>query len=174
MTVGSDSYSQILSGIARRRDHSSDPRLDANKRLVSRMFTEIINDRAYGVADEIFAPDFFWPQFNLRGPDGVRQWMKQFHAAFPDVRDVIEMQVAEGDMVITLLTVYGTHQGNWLGWEPTGKRVSFPAIGMDRVADGKIVERSAVSNTIDFMRAVGLTRLPDYPGDGDRFSASAP
>lgn len=162
-------YKRILSADSRRRDHSVDPKLEANKRLVARLFLEIINKKAYEVADEIFSPDFYWPQFELHGPDGVRAWMRQFHGAFADVQDVLEMQIAEGDMVVSLLTVYGTQTGTWLGFPPTHKFVVFPAIGIDRVVNGKIVERSATSNTVDFMRAVGVGHLPDYPSDPARF-----
>jgi predicted ester cyclase len=166
------SYARIVSENTRRLDHSNDPKLEANKRVVRRFFEEVINARCYEAADDVFSKDFYWPQFNLRGPEGVRAWTRQFHAGFPDVKDIIEMQVAEGDIVITLLTVYGTHAGPWLGWPATGKFVAFPAVGIDRVVEGKIVERSATSNTVEFMRAVGIDRLPEFPGDKDRFAST--
>lgn len=162
-------YQRILSPDLLRAHDSDDEDLEANKRLVSRLFLEIINEKAYDVADEIFAPDFYWPQFDLRGPDGVRAWMRQFHTGFPDVQDIIELQLAEGAMVMTLLTVHGTHDGTWLGFPPTGTHVVFPAIGIDRVVDGRIVERSATSNTVEFMQAIGARALPDFPQDVDRF-----
>lgn len=154
-------YRRILTAKSRRRDHSTDPRLERNKRLTARMFIDIVSNKDYAVADEIFAPDFYWPQFDLHGPEGVRTWAREFHAGWPDVRDIIEMQVAEGDMVITLVTVYGTQTGPWLGLPPTGKFVAFPAVGIDRVVDGKIVERSSTYNFAEVMRGVGLDKLPD-------------
>lgn len=165
------SYQRIMRKKALSLTHSDDPKLEANKAVVRRFFQEVINERQYDKADEIFSPDFIWPQFNLKGPDGVRAWTRQFHTGFTDVKDIIEMQIAEGDMVVTMVTVYGHHDGMWLGWPGTGKFVAFPAIGIDRVVDGMIVERSATSNTVEFMRGVGLQSLPEYPGDKDRFAA---
>lgn len=154
-------YQRMLSAKSRRTDHSNDARLQANKRLVARLFIDIISDKKYEVADEIFAEDFYWPQFDLRGPQGVKQWTRAFHVGWPDVRDIVEMQVAEGDMVVTLLTVYGTHTGPWRGFAPTGKFVAFPAIGIDRVMNGRIVERSATFDMAEVMRAWGVRQLPE-------------
>jgi predicted ester cyclase len=153
-------YERILSAAARRRDHSDDARLAANKTLVARMFLEVVNEKAYDVADEIFAPDFTWPQFGLKGPNGVKQWARAFHAGWPDVRDVVELQVAEGDMVVSLVTVYGTHTGPWLGFAPTMRFCAWPAVGIDRVVDGRIVERSATFNLAEVMRGIGVAALP--------------
>ena len=87
---------------------SSDPVLAANKKLVSRLFLEIVNGHAYAVADEIFAPDFRWPQLGLVGPEGVKAWARAFHAGFPDAHDRIDWQIAEGPWVASLVTVSGT------------------------------------------------------------------
>ncbi|MEM7679226.1 MAG: ester cyclase, partial [Myxococcota bacterium] len=144
-----------LSAAATRRDHSSDAALTENKSLVARMFLEVVNLKAYSVADEIFADDFVWPQFGLEGPEGVKTWARAFHAGWPDVQDRLDLQIAEGDMVISLVTVYGTQTGEWLGYPPSNCIAVFPAIGIDRVVDGKIVERSATFNLKDVLRQLG-------------------
>lgn len=156
-------YRRILSEKSRRRDHSGDARLERNKRLAARMFIDIVSDKNYAAADEIFAPDFYWPQFDLHGPEGVRTWAREFHAGWSDVRDIIEMQVAEGGMVVTLVTVYGTQTGPWMGMPATGKFVAFPAVGIDRIVNGKIVERSSTYNFAEVMRGLGLQQLPGSP-----------
>lgn len=130
---------------------------DENKALVSRMFLEIVNLKAYEVADEIFAPDFQWPQFGLSGPDGVKVWAKGFHAGWPDAEDRIDLQIAQGDWVMTLVTVLGTQSGAWAGLPPSGNSLAFPAIGIDRVRDGKIVERCAVFDFAAVALALGHT-----------------
>lgn len=166
-------YQRILSEKSRRADHSGDPRLERNKRLAARMFIDIVSDKNYAAADEIFAPDFYWPQFGLHGPEGVRTWAREFHAGWPDVRDIIEMQVAEGDMVVTLVTVYGTQTGPWLGLPATGRFVAFPAVGIDRIVNGRIVERSSTYNFAEVMRGLGLNQLPGVPAGSARTYSSA-
>lgn len=155
-------YRHLLSAAARRRDHSTGQEaIEANKRLVSRVFLEIVNRKDYDVAVEVFAPDFEWAQTGLRGPEGFVAWARAFHAGWPDVQDRIELQVAEGEMVVTLVTVHGTHAGPWLGLAPTGRRFAFPAVGIDRVRDGRIVERSATFDFAAVLRGLGVRSLPD-------------
>lgn len=151
-----NNYANILSELARRRDHSAFPKLEENKRIVARLFLEVVNEKRYQVIDEIFASDFRWPQFGLVGPAGVKTWAQSFHTGWPDVKDKLELQVAEGDMVVSLVTVYGTHLGKWLGVEATNKTAVFPAIGIDRIVGGKIVERSATFNLANVMRQLGI------------------
>ena len=59
--------------------------------------------------------------------------------AFPDFSVDIKLQIAEGDMVATLKTFSGTHEGEFMGIPPTGKRVAFDVFDMLRVRDGRVV-----------------------------------
>ena len=73
-------------------------------------------------------------------------------AAFPDFRATIHRQVAEGDFVTTFKTYHGTHRGPFLGLAPTGREVSFHAIDMMRLRDGKIVAHWGVSDSAALAR----------------------
>ena len=139
---------------------NSDPVLATNKALVSRLFLEIVNGHAYDVADEIFAPDFRWPQLGITGSEGVKAWARAFHTGFPDAHDRIDWQIAEGPWVASVVTVSGTNTGPWLGFPPSGRFAQWSAIGLDRVADGRIVERAALFNLADVMRQMGSLTLP--------------
>jgi predicted ester cyclase len=48
--------------------------------------------------------------------------------------------IAEGDKVATRFTARGTHQGEFMGFAPTGKQVTLVGIVVDRVRRGKVVE----------------------------------
>lgn len=48
--------------------------------------------------------------------------------------------IAEGETVALRYTARGTHEGEFLGLEPTGDRVSVSGMEMYRVEDGKITE----------------------------------
>jgi len=128
---------------------------EENKAVVRRLFEEIVSEGKVEVAEEIFAPDFLWPQFGLRGPEGAKQWANNFRAAFPDVHDTVEEQVAEGDVVVSRVTVRGTNSGEYYGMPPTGRYAEWPAVGIDRLRDGKIVERFAIFDPLDLMRKLG-------------------
>jgi steroid delta-isomerase-like uncharacterized protein len=80
------------------------------------------------------------PGGDMRGAAGFRQVFNSFRNAFPDIHVAIEHTVIEGDMVTAHCRVTGTHSGDGLGIEPTGKRVEFEGMTIVRVADGQIRE----------------------------------
>jgi steroid delta-isomerase-like uncharacterized protein len=81
-----------------------------------------------------------------------KDWLK----AFPDFHLEIEDYIVEGDRVVTRAVINGTHQGDLMGIPATGKRVRLPGILIDRVNDGKIIERWASWDLIGLMNQVGL------------------
>ncbi len=49
--------------------------------------------------------------------------------------------IAEGEKVVSRLTVHGVHQGDFQGIPPTGKAVMQTGIDILRLAGGKVIER---------------------------------
>lgn len=131
----------------------------ARKKRIALLFEEIITNDRSELADEIFAPDFYWPQFDLRGPEGVLTWVRAFRTAFPDISDMVQEQTAEGDIVVTRVECIGTQLGPFRGLPPTGRKATFTAVGIDRFRGDKVVERSAHFDIVDLMRQLGHTQL---------------
>ena len=86
-----------------------------------------------------------------------RQFAADAHAAFPDMRIMIEDMIAEGDRVAARMAMGGTHLGEFQGIAPTGKRVWVRAIDMFRIVDDKIVEHWGHGDPADILRE------PEYP-----------
>ena len=76
--------------------------------------------------------------------------------------------IAEGDMVACRITVSGTHDGDFQGTPPTGKRFAVDHVHWHRLADGKLVERWAVRDDLGTLIQLGII---DPPG---RFKADEP
>ncbi|EFG46728.1 SnoaL-like polyketide cyclase [Brevibacterium mcbrellneri ATCC 49030] len=133
--------------------------LTRRKERAAILFEEIITNNRLELADEVFAPNFYWPQFDLRGPDGVREWVRAFRTAFPDMDDRVQEQTAEGDVVVTRVRCVGTQTGPFRGLPPSGNRADFTAIGIDRFEGDHIVERAAYFDLADLMRQLGHTDL---------------
>jgi predicted ester cyclase len=133
--------------------------LEARKQRISLLFEEIITNDRLELADEIFHEDFYWPQFDLHGPEGVRIWVRAFRAAFPDMSDLVQEQTAEGDLVVTRVECIGTQLGPFRGLPPSGRKATFTAIGIDRFRGDKVIERSAHFDIVDLMRQLGHTEL---------------
>lgn len=75
---------------------------------------------------------------------------------FPAVQFEIEDAIAEDDRVMVRLAFTGTHEGPFLGVEPTEKEVGISAIAVYRFEDGKIVERYSEGNTLGLLQQFGV------------------
>jgi predicted ester cyclase len=80
--------------------------------------------------------------------------------AFPDMRLIVEDQVAEGDRVVTRWRGEMTHLGELPGATPTGNRVTISGITIDRFEHGKIVEAWRSMDMLSVMRQIGAPRNP--------------
>lgn len=123
-----------------------------NKELVRRSI-EAVNDEGPDAIDRFLAVD--WIGWDSRdGSKASREDSKKEQAVilsgFPDARVTVEDLVAEGDKVASRLTVSGTHTGEYFGIAPTGKRVTFSMLNIDRVASGKIAESWTESSGLGF------------------------
>jgi predicted ester cyclase len=132
---------------------------EARKARIALLFESIITKGELELADELFHEDFDWPQFGLRGPEGVRTWVRAFRAAFPDISDLVQEQIAEGDLVMTRVECAGTQLGPFRGLPPSGRRATFTAIGIDRFRGEKVIERQAQFDIADLMRQLGHETL---------------
>src|SRR3954470_2662151 len=94
---------------------------EARKHRIALLFEEIITNGRLELADDLFAEDFYCPQFDLRGPEGVRTRVRASRTAFPDISDLVQEQVAEGDVVVTRVGCIGTQLGPFRGLPPSGK-----------------------------------------------------
>jgi len=136
--------------------------LEENKAVIRRLF-EAENNRNLAILDELIAPDFIEGRntpFELRGPEGYKQFVTMLFKGFPDWHETIEDIIAEEDKVCVHLNVTATHTGEWnfLGvtLAPTGKKITYTAVNIWRVVDGKIVERKSVRDLLVFLTQLGL------------------
>ncbi|MGC4938207.1 ester cyclase [Kribbella sp. DT2] len=94
---------------------------------------------------------------------GVKGLYVALRAAFPDFTPEIHFQiVAEDNLVTTYKTYHGTHQGEFLGIAPTGKRISFYSVDVIKVVDGKITDHWGVGTLLDLMQQLGA--VPRFGG----------
>jgi len=114
-----------------------------NKALVRR-FVEAQANADLDTLDELLAPDFVDHSLQLDqepGREGFMRSVAEEPAVFSKVRANIEDQAAEGDKVITRLTLSRLHdRGEFLGVAPTGMEIKTSAIVIHRIEGGKIVE----------------------------------
>lgn len=131
--------------------------------VVRRNTEEVQGKGDFAVFDEVFSADFLdhTPQPNMvPDKEGVRGLYAGLRKAFPDFHAVIHWQTADGNLVTTFKTYYGTHKGTFLGIEPTGKTIQFETVDAMRVVDGKIIEHWGVANLYSLVGQLGLQLQP--------------
>ena len=124
---------------------------EKNKALVRR-FLEAQAKGSLNVIDEVLTPHFVdHDRLPGQAPDreGYKRAIAEYHAAFSNVRFLIEDQVAEGEKVVTRFIVRATHDlGELMGVAPTGREVTYKAMAIHRIVGGKIVEEWAEGSNI--------------------------
>ena len=124
---------------------------ERNKVLVRR-FLEAQAKGNLNVIDEVLTPHFVdHDRLPGQAPDreGYKRAIAEYHAAFSNVRFLVEDQVAEGDKVVTRFIVRATHDlGELMGVGPTGREVTYKAMAIHRIVGGKIVEEWAEGSNI--------------------------
>ena len=89
------------------------------------------------------------------GLEGLKKTITMYREAFPDVNFTVEEQVAEGDLVATRWTATGTHEGELMGMQPTGKQATVTGMAIDRIEGGKIVEAWGNWDTLGLLQQIG-------------------
>jgi len=87
--------------------------------------------------------------------DGFKQMLRGVLGAFPDLHFTIEDQFVAGDKVATRWTAEGTNSGPTPAGPPTGRRARFGGLMIDRVVDGKVVERWEQWDEAGMLRQLG-------------------
>src|SRR3712207_4115640 len=95
--------------------------------------------------DEMMAPDYVrrTPMLSVQEPDreGFKWAIAQWSAAVSNPSIRIEDQVATGDKVVTRFVVHATHgRGELMGVAPTGRKLTFMPVVIQRIEGGKIAE----------------------------------
>ncbi|WP_313695293.1 ester cyclase [Halorarum halobium] len=65
-----------------------------------------------------------------------KQFIRGYHEAFPDLTLAVDRYIAEDDLVSIWGRATGTHEGPFMGIEPTGNQIDVMVISVVRVEDG--------------------------------------
>lgn len=131
---------------------------DTNKAHCMRIYNEVFNEGKLDVVDEVIAADAIdhSPPPGSTGDtrDDLKEFARTFRDAFPDARFTVREMIAEGDLVAAYATFEGTHQGEFMGVPPTGKRVSMEFMDLIRVVDGECTEHWGVGDVASLMQQI--------------------
>ena len=134
-----------------------------NKALVRRFY------EAFAAGDleslkALLAPDLVAYTHGQPGPQSREEQLQtiaMWGACFATRFDV-EEQIAEGDKVVTRVTMHAVHNGDpFMGVPPSGKEIIASGVSIERIRDGRIAHRRVASDWFGMMQQLGLVALPE-------------
>ena len=131
---------------------------DELKVRARRIAEELLTQGDLAVADELFARDCHHhaPRAVAPGAHGMKRWVVALRRAFPDLRAIVEDQVAEGNRTVQRPTLGGTHEAALFGVPTKGRLAIWPLVEMLRVGpDGTFAEHWCVWDELDLRRQLG-------------------
>jgi steroid delta-isomerase-like uncharacterized protein len=130
-----------------------------NKAIVTRFSADVWNSGNLATVEDYIAADYIRHDpgipMQVRGPEGIKQLVRVFRNAFPDVHFTPEIIVGELDKVVVLFRVSGSHQGELMGMPATGKPIAITSIEIFRFADGKIAEQWVAVDNMGMLQQLG-------------------
>lgn len=134
----------------------SEANIETSRRVIQEGFGEGNTE----VLDEACAEGFVDhdPIQGDQDVESVKDRIREYKAAFPDLEFTIEEIFAVDDRVVVRWSGQGTFENEFMGQEPTHERGDpIRGIGIDRFdEDGKIVEAWAQWDVLTFMRIIRL------------------
>jgi steroid delta-isomerase-like uncharacterized protein len=133
------------------------------KTLIRRFYDEV-GAGNLGVIDELVADNFIeHEQFPGLEPnkEGIKQFFSMLHSAFPDLRIEVHEMLADDDLASARVTVTGTHEGEFMGLQPGGRRIDVQIFDMLRISDGQVTEHWGVVDAMTMLQQLGA--IPEVP-----------
>ena len=116
---------------------------------------ELLNKGNVDFADEVFTTDYAG-----EGPEWIKNYITELRTAFPDLQVKIDPIIAENNMVAWKRTHTGTHQGEYMGFQPTGKKLTWHTmIFSDYNEEGKVAKEWAVSDLFEVLHKNKLEQV---------------
>lgn len=135
---------------------------EENKTIVRDFYEKFVNTgNVEGI--EAFVSEDYTEVYNgkrhIVGIEGAKAHILGVRQTYPDLHIAIERQIADGEWVATCITASGMHQGLWMGIKPTGKKVAFTGVNIDRVVDNRIVEHGGAANMLEPLLEIGAVKV---------------
>jgi steroid delta-isomerase-like uncharacterized protein len=147
----------------------------ARNKAIFRRFCDAMNtndaELISKTIDELVQPDALIRTplpIQAKGAEALKEVFLRLHRGLPDLHVAVEDMIAERDKVVGRNVVTGTHRGEYMGLQPTGKFITYNEIFIFRFVNGRIAETWGVVDVFSQLRqlgAIGAT-VPPVGGGG--------
>jgi steroid delta-isomerase-like uncharacterized protein len=94
----------------------------------------------------------------LEGRGEIARVYRIWFTGFPDAKWRTDEVIVDGDRVVVLAQVSGTHAGDFFGVPPSGRHVEVQVAVIITVADGLIAEERRIYDFTGFLVQVGVLK----------------
>jgi predicted ester cyclase len=113
---------------------------EENAAIARRWHEDVVSAHDLAVLDEILTPGAALDSATFADNPGPRAVLGALLTGFPDVRHTVEAVITKDDLVVIRYLATGTHEGEFQGFAPTGKSVTWTGINIYRIECGRIAE----------------------------------
>ena len=118
----------------------------------------------YDVIDESCSEDFVChntavPE-DVVGREAYKELIGQFRSAMPDMEVRVEETLVDGDAVALRYSIRGTHEGELMGIEPTGRSVEGSGLVVVHYEGDEATEVWEYGDQLGMLSQLGVTELP--------------
>jgi steroid delta-isomerase-like uncharacterized protein len=92
------------------------------------------------------------------GPEAAERTFRVIFSAFLDLTTKVESLIIDGNSAVTVVSIEGTHIGEFLGLPPTGKRFIMPAAFFYQLENGKIVRERRIYDFTGLLIQIGVLK----------------
>lgn len=112
------------------------------KEIAVQYADKVWNDKDMSTIDQLVDKDVIIHSLlgDFHGLKALKDVVQAWLQGFPDLQVQNERVIAESDSVSIQWHAQGTHQGEFKGRQPTGKKVSYSGVTVYRIKNSKIVE----------------------------------
>lgn len=140
------------------------PTQTESTKRVDRIIEEAWNEGNLEVIDELVAGDYELhvpsaPK-EFRGPEGFKEFVRMYRTAFPDLTLSVEDRVVEGDKIADRIVSRGTHEGELMGIEPTGRETEITSMVIHHLEDGEVVADYGLLDNFGLLQQLGVVEPP--------------
>lgn len=132
---------------------------DDTQRIVD-LVTKLWSTGKAEVAEQLYGTNAQRSDPNQPGPihgmQGILSYVAEVRTGFPDFKLEVNTAVRDGDKLAAEWTGTGTHQGEFQGIAPTGRRIQISGMAINRVENGQIAEERIYFDRLGLFEQLGV------------------
>jgi len=141
-------FSIVFVGCSTAEQTESISIMERNRASIIEANEELFHKGNVAYADELFTSDYA-----EAGPDWIKDYIENIRTAFPDIQVSVNPIIAEGNKTAWLRTHTATHQGAFLGYEPSNRKITWRTmIISEYTEDGKVKKEWSVDDLIEVLQ----------------------